>query len=534
MERDWTPYPEATAADYRRGGHWHGRTLGERFRECARRYPDSRAVVAGDAGLTYAELDNRCDRLAAGLVSLGVQARDRVVVQLPNLVEFVEVLFALMRVGATPVLVMPSYRRQELRALMEIAEPVAYVIPDHYGGFDFRSQARKLCEDVGTVRHVLVAGEPEEFTPVQELYREPEPLPDVDADDLALCVMSGGTTGGPKLVPRTHENYAYLPHACAAAGLDRSDVYLAALPLAHNFPLACPGLLGTLTSGGTAVMSPTSSPDDAFPLIERERVTWTTLVPSVVDLWTEARQWHHSDLSSLRLVQVGGAVFRSESARRATQGLGCGLQQVYGMAEGLLTMTALDDPDELVLTAQGRPLCPADEVRLVDPDGVDVEDGAVGELWTRGPYTVRGYFRAPESSAESFTPDGLYRTGDLARRLPSGHLVIHGRLKDVINRGGDKIPCEELEGHLLAHPAISAAAAVPVADPGLGERVCVFLVSKQPQSLREVRAFLQARGVASFKFPDRLEYVDRLPLTKIGKIDRKVLVAQAAGSAAGS
>jgi 2,3-dihydroxybenzoate-AMP ligase len=281
-------------------------------------------------------------------------------------------------------------------------------------------------------------------------------------------------------------------------------------------------------------MSPTSSPDDAFPLIERERVTWTTLVPSVVDLWTEARQWHRGDLSSLRLVQVGGAVFRPESARRATQGLGCGLQQVYGMAEGLLTMTALDDPDDLVLTTQGRPPCPADEVRLVDQDGVDVEAGAVGELWTRGPYTVRGYFRAPQSSDESFTPDGLYRTGDLARRLPSGHLVIQGRLKDVINRGGDKIPCEELEGHLLAHPAISAAAAVPVADPGLGERVCAFLVSEQPQSLREIRAFLQARGVASFKFPDRLEYVDRLPLTKIGKIDRKVLVARAAGSAAGA
>ncbi|MFV2175678.1 (2,3-dihydroxybenzoyl)adenylate synthase [Actinomadura sp. LOL_016] len=534
MGRDWTDYPQSTAADYRRRGHWHGQTLGERFRECARLYADDLAVVAGDTRLTYAELDNRCDRLAAGLAALGVRARDRVVVQLPNLVEFVEVLFALTRVGATPILVMPSYRRHELRALMEIAEPMAYVIPDHYGGYDFRSQARELSKDIGTLRHVVVAGEPEEFTPVRELYREPEPLADVDADDLALCVMSGGTTGGPKLVPRTHENYAYLPDACAAAGLDRGDVYLAALPLAHNFPLACPGLLGSLTSGGTVVMSPTSSPDDAFPLIERERVTWTTLVPSVVDFWTEVGQWHRSDLSSLRLVQVGGAVFRPESAQRAARGLGCGLQQVYGMAEGLLTITALDDPDDLVLTTQGRPLCPADEVRIVDPEGDDVEAGSVGELWTRGPYTVRGYFRAPESSAESFTPDGLYRTGDLARRLPSGHLVIKGRLKHVINRGGDKIPCEELEGHLLAHPAISAAAAVPVADPGLGERVCVFLVAEQAPSLREIRAFLQARGVASFKFPERLEYVQRLPLTKIGKIDRKALVALTADSAAGS
>lgn len=541
----WAPWPEEVAAEYRRWGWWRGETLGAMLRGSAQRHHDAIAVVSGDTRLTYAELDRRCDRLARGMRDLGVGAGDRVAVQLPNTAAFVEVLFASARLGAIPVLVMPAYRQHELRSVMEIAEPVAYVVPDGRGGhggrggFDYRAQAAALLDEVPTLRHVVVAGDAGDtggFTPLADLAAHDTgddagaDFPDVDPEAIALCVMSGGTTGAPKLVPRTHENYAYLPTGCRAAGLDSDEVYLATLPLAHNFPLSCPGLLGTLQTGGTAVMAPSSSPDEVFPLIERERVTWSTVVPTIVDLWTHAVQWHSGDLSSLRMLQVGGAVFRPETARRAVEVLGCGLQQVYGMAEGLLTMTALDDPEELVLTTQGRPPSPGDEIRVVDAEGDDVEPGAVGELWTRGPSTVRGYLGVPAGSSESFTPDAHYRTGDLARRLPSGHLVIEGRVKDVINRGGDKVPCEELEGHLLAHPAVRSVAAVPVPDPGLGERVCVYLVTEEDAelpTLRTLRVFLQERGVASFKFPERVEPIDRLPLTKIGKIDRKSLTAQA-------
>jgi 2,3-dihydroxybenzoate-AMP ligase len=527
-----TPWPRSAAEHYRSHGYWRGRALGTWLRESAARNPGNPAIVSGDVRLTYADLDHRCDRLADGLSRIGIRPRDRVVVQLPNLAEFAEVLFALTRVGAIPVLVMPSYRRQELRGITEIAEPVAYVIPDVYGGFDYRPQAHELLREVPALRHVLVVGEAERFVPLADIYGEREILPDPDPEEVALCVMSGGTTGSPKLVPRTHENYAYLPSACAAAGLDLGEVYLAALPLAHNFPLACPGLLGAVITGGTTVMSPTSSPDDAFPLIEREHVTWTTLVPTLAELWAQSSSWTAKDLSSLRLLQVGGAMLRPETAEHIEQTLHCTLQQVYGMAEGLLTMTAIDDPREMVLTTQGRPLCPADEVRIVDDAGADVELGSVGELWTRGPYTIRGYYGAAQKDAEAFTEDGHYRTGDLARRLPSGHLVISGRSKNVINRGGDKVPCEELEDHLLAHPGVDSAVAVPLPDPDLGERTCVFLVCRgDPPSLREIRAFLERRGVASFKFPDRLEHVDHLPLTKIGKFDRNALVAEATKTA---
>ncbi|GAA3410866.1 hypothetical protein GCM10018952_17160 [Streptosporangium vulgare] len=196
------------------------------------------------------------------------------------------------------------------------------------------------------------------------------------------------------------------------------------------------------------------------------------------------------------------------------------------MAEGLLNYTRLDDPRELVDTTQGRPLSPADEILVVDSDGAEVAPGEVGELLTRGPYTLRGYYRAPEHNARSFTPDGFYRTGDLVRVLPSGHLVVEGRDKDQINRGGDKISAEELENHLLAHPAVHDAAVVGTPDPVMGERTCAFLIVRdQAPTLREIKQFLKERGVAGYKWPDRIELVETFPRTPVGKISKKELAA---------
>jgi 2,3-dihydroxybenzoate-AMP ligase len=225
---------------------------------------------------------------------------------------------------------------------------------------------------------------------------------------------------------------------------------------------------------------------------------------------------------------VGGAKLAAEPAAQIPKALGCTLQQVFGMAEGLLNYTRLDDPSELVETTQGRPLSPADEIRVVDPDtGEPVPEGETGELLTRGPYTLRGYYRAPEHNARSFTPDGFYRTGDLVRRLPSGHLVVEGRHKDQINRGGEKIAAEELEGHLLAHPAVHDAAVVGVPDPMMGERTCAFVVARgEPPTLPALKEFLRERGVADYKWPDRLELVDTFPRTPVGKISKKELSAR--------
>ncbi|WP_433279021.1 (2,3-dihydroxybenzoyl)adenylate synthase [Pseudonocardia xinjiangensis] len=522
-------WPDELVARYVAAGHWRDETLGERLGSWAARYGNATAVVAGEQRLSFAELDRRADATAAGLRALGIAPGDRVVVHLPNTAEFVVVLFALLRLAAVPVLALPAHRRTEIEHFAALADAVAYVIPDRHDGFDHRELAAQVAAAVPSLRHVIVTGEAGPFTALAALPAgDSAPLPTVDPGDVAVLLISGGTTGKPKLIPRTHRDYAYNARASAeVCALTADDVYLACLPIAHNFPLACPGLLGALEVGARVVMAPVPSPDVAFGLVERERVTVTALVPPLARLWVDAAEWDTRDRSSLRLLQVGGAKLDEVLARRVRPALGCALQQVFGMAEGLLNYTRLDDPEDLVAGTQGRPLSPDDELRVVDRDGADVAAGTVGELWTRGPYTIRGYYRAAEHNAGAFTPDGFYRTGDLVRRLPTGHLVVEGRVKDVINRGGENVSASALEENLLAHPAIAAAAVVGLPDENVGEAVCAVVVlaaGAQAPKPRQLRAFLAERGLARFMYPDRLTVIDRLPLTGVGKIDKRALV----------
>lgn len=524
------PWPAEAARRYREEGYWQGESLGGLLREWASRFADVTALVCGAERISYAELDRRADERAAGLMRLGITPGDRLVVQLPNINEFVVLLFAAARCGVIPVLALPAHRRTEIEHLAMLSQAVGYVIADAHAGFDYRELAAELTTAVPSVRHVLVAGDPGRFTALDSVRGDPAPLPAVDPAAVAVMLISGGTTGKPKLIPRTHDDYAYNARASAqVCGLTAEDVYLACLPISHNFPLACPGLLGTLGVGGAVVMSPAPSPDVAFGVIERERVTVTALVPPMVRLWVETAEWDATDRSSLRLLQVGGAKLDEQLARRVGPELGCGLQQVFGMAEGLLNYTRLDDPDELVMTTQGRPLSAADEIRVVDRDGVEVATGEAGELWTRGPYTLRGYYRVPEYNATAFTLDGFFKTGDLVRRLASGHLIVEGRIKDVINRGGENVSAAELEEHLLTHPGIAQVAVLGLPDERVGELICAVIVaapSEPTPKLKELKAYLHERGLARFTQPDKLVARDELPVTAVGKIDKRELARQ--------
>ncbi|WP_068928421.1 (2,3-dihydroxybenzoyl)adenylate synthase [Planobispora rosea] len=515
------PWPAETAQRYRELGLWTGRTLDTLVRS----HGERTALVWDGGRRTYRDLADRAARLAVGLHGLGIRRGDRVIVQLPNTPELIDTLFALFTLGAVPVLALPPHRHDEIGHLAAHTEAVAYIVPDAHQGFDHRELARRISGP----KHVIVAGEPAEFTSLASLYAGPPGSAETgelgfeppEPGDVALFLLSGGTTGRSKLIPRTHDDYlCNIRLSAANARLTPDDAYLAALPVAHNYALGCPGVLGTLYAGGCVVLTRTPSPDDAFPLIESERVTVTGLVPSLALLWAEAAGWSPHDLSSLRLVQLGGAAVSPELARAVGERLGR-VQQSYGMAEGLLSQSPPDDPPELLATVQGRPLSEHDEIRIVDESGADVPAGHSGELLVRGPYTIRGYFRAEEHNARSFTSDGFFRTGDLARRTETGHLVICGRVKDVINRGGDKVPADEVEEHLLAHPGVRAAAVVPVPDPYLGERTCAYIVADgQPPTLAEIGAFMRERGAADYKIPDRVVTVPSLPLTPVGKIDK--------------
>ncbi|QYF95652.1 (2,3-dihydroxybenzoyl)adenylate synthase [Massilia sp. PAMC28688] len=521
----FTPWPDDMAALYRAKGYWAGESLGAMLRARAAQYPARVALVCGERRWTYADLDRRSDSLAAGLARLGILARDRVVVQLPNVAEFFAVCFALFRIGAIPVLALPAHRRAEIGYFCELTAARAYVIADLAGGFDYRALARDVRAQSPALQHVIVAGSAAEFIRLDDLYDSPRRFPCPAAGEVALLQLSGGSTGLPKLIARTHDDYLYSVRASAAiCRLDQHTVYLCALPVAHNFPLSSPGTLGVFHAGGCVVLATQANPDHAFALVEAEQVTMTALVPPLAMAWLDAAQARRHDLDSLALLQVGGARLPAEGAARVGPVLGCALQQVFGMAEGLVNYTRHDDPFEVVHATQGRPMSPDDEIRIVDDGDLAVPPGTPGHLQTRGPYTIRGYYKAPEHNARAFTADGFYRTGDVVRQLPTGHLVVEGRAKDQINRGGEKIAAEEVENHLLAHPAVHDAALVAMQDGYLGERSCAWVIARgAPPRARELAAFLRQRGLAAYKIPDRIEFISQFPTTGVGKVDKRLL-----------
>jgi 2,3-dihydroxybenzoate-AMP ligase len=516
------PWPAADAAHYRAAGYWRDEALGDVLRAPATTSPERVAIATASRSLTFAEVDAAADRLAAGFVGLGLRPSDRVVVQLPNVPEFLAVSLALFRAGVLPVYALPAHRVSDITYLCEMSDAKALVICDRYNGFDYRGLARTVR---ARVDDVLVVGDAEEFTALDAIEADPVELPAPDPADVAFFLLSGGTTGMPKLIPRTHNDYAYQIRATAAGlGVGADSVYLAPLPVAHNAALGCPGILGTYLAGGRTVLARSPAPDEAFPLVAEHHVTLTTLMPPLVKMWLDSIQYFGVDVSGV-LLQIGSAKLPLEVARRIRPVLGCEVTHWFGMAEGLLTFTRPGEPDDVVFTSTGKPLCPDDEIRVVGPDGSDLPRGEIGELLTRGPYTLCGYYRAEEQNARAFTADGWFRTGDLVRLTDSGDMVVEGRVKDVINRGGEKVSPAEVEDHLLAHPDVKDVAVIGLPDPVLGERTCACVVSAGADvDVSGLRQFLLRRGVAQFKLPDVVKVVDGFPHTKVGKVNKAELL----------
>jgi 2,3-dihydroxybenzoate-AMP ligase len=522
----FTRWPAAFAERYRQAGYWIGEPLSHMLAVQVETQPDAVAVVCGERQLSYAELDALSSNLAQRLANHGLGQGDRALVQLGNQAELYIVFFALLKAGIAPVNALFSHSRLELHAYAEQIRPRLLIASRLHPLFQnddlFLAELQQRVPELdtpllyadGQAQRSLAAW----LQPVAA-ERDFAPTP---ADEVAFFQLSGGSTGTPKLIPRTHDDYYYsVRRSVELCGFDRDTRYLCALPAAHNFPLSSPGALGVFVAGGRVVLAADPGPASCFPLIAAQRVDVAALVPPALSLWLQAAPGHETELASLRLLQVGGARLPDAQARRIPQVLGCRLQQVFGMAEGLVNYTRLDDDDAHVYLTQGRPMSPDDEVRVVDRDGRPVAPGQTGALLTRGPYTIRGYFQSPEHNAQAFDAEGFYRSGDLVQLRADGYLVVVGRIKDQINRGGEKIAAEEVENLLMAHPAVTHAALVSMPDETMGEKSCAFVVSADP-ALKGValRRYLRGLGLADYKLPDRIERVAALPMTAVGKVDK--------------
>ncbi len=528
-------FPPEFAARYRAKGYWQDRSVASVFAEVFRKFANRIAIVDCEQLVTYAQLDERSTRLALNLLNIGLRPPDRVVMQLPNVVEFAYLYFALQKIGCIPIMALPTHRFREISQFVELSGAAACATLDKSKDVDYREIVRRLRPESKTLRHGIVLGEaPDGYLSLTGLVEQPSKRSAdelqtiaIDPEDPAVFQLSGGTTGIPKLIPRSHNDYLYNSRiASAVTGVGQDGVLLNVLPLAHNLPLACPGLQGYLLHGAKVILGNSTRSEEIFALIERHRVSHIAVVPALLIRLINEPSIAEYDLSSLRVIQSGGQRLQPEVRRRTKELIpGVFVQENFGMAEGMLMFIRLDDPDEVRMETVGRPISPDDEVRLVDDNDNEVDPGETGELLARGPYTLRGYFGVPEYNARAFTSDGFYRSGDLMRRHPSGNYMVEGRKKDLINRGGEKISAEEIENLILTHPAVQNVACVPMPDPILGERMCAYAILRSggTLTLNQLVVFLLNEEIAKHKLPERLEIVGEFPLSPFGKVSKKDL-----------
>ncbi len=525
------PWPEDDAARWRSLGYWEDITLWEMLRQTAEARPEAIALIHGERRIAYRELLQTSERLARRLAASGLRPLDRVVLQIHNVPEFVFVFFALVRIAVIPVMALGAHRQMEIGHFIRHAGARGLFVSDRIRDFDFRDMADALRAECPTLEQVFVAGEPAAGQiGLGALLgdagaAERGELPTLDPSEVALMLLSGGTTALPKLIPRTHNDYVLNAKASGrVARIDGSTVLLAVLPLGHNYNLASPGILACFASGAAVVLSTGHAAEIVFPLIERHRVTLVAAAVPLITQWLNSDIPARHDLASLRIVQNGGARLAPELRRRVREQWGCVAQEIYGTAEGLINIVPVDAPEEMLLESSGMPVCEHDELLVVDNDDNPLPDGEAGELLTRGPYTIRGYYNAPQINASAFTADGFYRMGDVVRKR-GRYLFTEGRKKDLINRGGEKISSDEVENLILMHPSVLGCCVVAMPDPVFGERACAFVVlhAGKTLDLPGLCAFLSAQHIAKFKLPERLEVVDAFPISPAGKILRRQL-----------
>lgn len=538
-------YPDELARRYRRSGLWGTRTIADELHAVALAHPQREAVVALDGRLTYRELDERTDVLAAGLAGLGLVPGDPVLFQVTNRLGAILAWYGVLKAGLVPVCTLAAHRGREIAEISRRVGAAAHLVEARTRGFDLVGFAAEQQHGHPTLRHILVLGDvggtagaaiealgagadPRAArTMVEKIQRG------IDPDDVAVFQLSGGTTGVPKVIPRLHAEYWYNAAAYARSWGWSPDTRVAHLiPVIHNAGIVC-AVHGPHSAGACLVLG---TPDlaDSLPLMAREGATHVLLGHGHFKAVAEPG-FAAATAAVTQVVLSGTKVPPALFDELERRGLWSG--QLFGMGEGLFLTTRPGTSREARASSVGTPLSPMDEIRILEPgSATELPDGQVGELCCRGPYTLRGYFDAAAHNARAFTADGFYRTGDLASVSEIGSqrcVSIEGRIKDVINRGGEKINAEEVELLLLSHPRITDAAAVAMPDPRLGERTCAcIVVCGEPVTIAEIRAHFMQLQVATFKWPERIEHFTEMPRTTVGKTDKKRLQAEIAAKVA--
>ncbi len=538
MDRGEFPrHVETDAKKYTKYRWWLGVTLGDLLDKAADLYPKKEALIDDRVRLTYGELRETVDRVAVGLIRLGLGKGDTVLLQLPNWAEFVVSYFALQKIGCIPVLLISGYRHLEVGHLGRLTDAKAWIVPDSYRKIDYPSVIGEVKKENPQLRHILsvrAQGQNTSFTSSLETIMERELSHDdrrqlvarrPEPDDVAHILPSGGTTGLPKAIPRTHNDYICNAEYVVRIGeMSSHDIWLVSAPVGHNQGLLI-GVTGCIFMAGKLVLLDSTRPEDICNTIHKERVSFMPVVPSLLKRVLDLERLEEYDLTSFKKISAGGEASSPELVRKAYEKLGCTYINEFGMSEGLICRTRLDDDIETICTTVGKPCCPYEEIKILDEGGRELPPDRDGELVTKGPGIFAGYLKNPEENRKSFTRDGFFRTGDQARIDSSGYLKITGRIKDLIIRGGENISPAQVEELVCSYPGVADAAVIGMPDKELGEKVCAYVrpVSGAKLDPEEIKKFMESRGASKLLIPERFECIDSIPMTQAGKHDKRAL-----------
>jgi len=536
MFEGFTPYKQEDIAKYRSKRWWLGLTLGDLFDRATDLYPNKEALADEKSRYTFGQLREKVDRLAIALVNQGLRKGDRVMIQMPNWAEFIYTYYAAQKIGVASLILVPRHSIKEVSHLCKLIGAKGWFLPWKYRKIEYEPIIEEVQKENPQLTSIFIAGEevPSGMAGIENMIDQVH-LQDYTSDYLEkfrpdpgeICTVlpTGGTTGFPKAVPRSHECYInnaeYLARAWELNSLDNC---LLMTPVGHNLALVV-GVTGCIFACSKMVLLDSAKPEDFCAVVEREKVSCTALVPVLVSRILGFEETDKYDLSSLRMVYAGGSHSPAELVKKLKKKLGCQYVNGFGMCEGPVTQSRLFDPDEVIENTIGTPCCPYDEFKIMNEEGNEMPPGKDGELVAKGPGVFTGYFNADAENAKAFTPDGYFRTGDMAKITTEGNIVITGRIKDIIIRGGENISAVEVEEALVRHPVIEQASAVGMPDEEMGERVCAYIKTRgdQPLALEAVVDFLKKDKVSVLLIPERIELIDVFPLTKAEKIDKKVL-----------
>lgn len=532
----FTEYAREDREKYNRMRWWLGLTWGDMFDRAADLYPGKIGLVDDVGRWTYFELREKVDRLAISLIKLGIKPRDRVFLQFPNWHEYICAFFAMQKIGAITVLLIPRHNQLEINHLARLTEPVAWVLPGQYGKVDYQPIIDDVLKENPQIKHIIQVrtGSNGKYLNMDKLIEEGEltsenlkVLEDLrpDPDEVSHILPTGGTTGLPKASPRTHNCYiCNIEYHSRAWEITSNDTIMVITPVGHSMAMHW-GIGVAFLNFAKLVLLDSVKAEDICEWIQKEKVTAIPSVPALIARVVNMEGLENYDLSSLRTISLGGALSTPELIRSVHDKLKCIVINGFGSSEGTNTATRPGDNIDIICNSVGRRVCPYDTIKIIDQEGKEVPANVEGELVSKGPGIFTGYFKSPEENSQIFTRDGFFKTGDKAKKDQHGNISITGRIKDIINRGGEKISAVDIENLLSGHPGIHETAVIGMPDEILGERICAYVVLKPGEHLvfEEIISFLKGKGASVLQLPERIEFLEELPMTKVGKVDKKTL-----------